>query len=59
MYIYINIQRDNMKKRLILDVHSQLHADIKSRAAREGKSIKQFIIELLIAHLMNKQDNKN
>lgn len=48
-----------MKKRLLLDVHSQLHADIKSRAAREGKSIKQFIIELLIAHLMNKQDNKN
>lgn len=42
-------------KRIILDVSTNFHTDVKSRAAKANRTMKQYIIEALAKYMMNNQ----
>ena len=39
------------KKRLLLEVSEKFHADVKAKAAKKNKSIKELIIEAIVKYL--------
>lgn len=40
------------KKRIVIDVHEKLHADIKYVAASQNQTMKDFILDMVIKQLL-------
>lgn len=40
------------KKRIVIDVHEKLHEDIKQAALSQNKTMKEFILDMLIRQLL-------
>lgn len=40
------------RKRIVLDVHEKLHADIKEIATSQNQTMKDFILDIIIKQLL-------
>lgn len=40
------------KKRIVLDVHEKLHEDVKRTATDQGKTIKEFLLDMIVQQLL-------
>ena len=49
--MYMLFSGNKLKKRIVVEVSSRFHADIKRRAALKKISMKTYILNVLIEHL--------